>query len=180
MCPRRPCRPCWVLQFCSPFPHPFVSRCLNLCHLSFFFYLFSTDVIFSHHLGGSHQGWRSPPTVPPPSFPSFPPSRVLYVVFPSLHPYYLLGREHKRTVMNIMSLCNLAVHATRRVPHAATPCADVAPTFAITFDVVATYLGAGFPVCFAIMFSRCFHEPPSESASTFNLFALTLRASRLK
>lgn len=31
-------------------------------------------------------------------------------------PYYLLGREHERTAMNIMSLCNLAAHATRRAP----------------------------------------------------------------
>lgn len=70
MCPRRPSA-LLVLQLCSPFPHPFVSLCLNLCHLSFFFYLFSTDVIFSHHLG-SHQGWRSPL---PPSLPSSLPSR---------------------------------------------------------------------------------------------------------
>lgn len=62
---------------------------------------------------GSHQGRRSPSSFLLPF--SLPRCCALYLVFPPLHPYYLLGREHKRTAMNIMSLYNLAAHATRRV-----------------------------------------------------------------
>lgn len=45
------------------------------------------------------------------SFSFSEPGSPLLSLFPR-HPYYLLGRKHKRTAMNIMSLCNLAVHAT--------------------------------------------------------------------
>lgn len=62
------------------------------------------NVIFSHRLN----------LVPIKGGDQPRPAAALHRVFPPLHPYYLLGREHKRTAMNIMSLCNLAAHATRR------------------------------------------------------------------
>jgi len=86
----------------------------------------------------SHQGRRSPS-----------PRCALYLVFLPLHPYYLFGRKHKRTAMNIMSLCNLAAHATRRRVvcltrlHWRCTIRRYSPR-----DVVAKYLGPVLYVCY--------------------------------
>jgi hypothetical protein len=152
----------------APFASPsktVVPLRLNLRHLS----PSLAGVIFSRQFLGSRFPSSARATLAPQC-----------LAFSPLHPYYLLGREHKRTAMNIMSLCNLAAHATHRVVRGCALHRRCIVRFHSPSRGVATvYLGVGSPhlsyntsemfnvlddVFYLRMLARVTHVPRSERA----------------